>query len=186
MKRLESLTYEVQELKGRGFKENSVKPLDMSKYVEENKLKEIIKIINQNIEDINKEKNSILIEVREINENLNLLETKERIIKLEDNINTKINDIYDKINKKNIDKLEINKYLKNLDIKIKSLDTQQKDADSWILAKQPIGCFNCASCESNIKKISNSNEYIPWNKYKEIAKKCLTHKISKEREKYGL
>ena len=165
VKRLESLTYEVQELKGRGFKENSVKPLDMSKYVEENKLKEIIKIINQNIEDINKEKNSILIEVREINENLNLLETKERIIKLEDNINTKINDIYDKINKKNIDKLEINKYLKNLDIKIKSLDTQQKDADSWILAKQPIGCFNCASCESNIKKISNSNEYIPWNKY---------------------
>ena len=55
--------------------------------------------------------------------------------------------------------------MKNMDIRLKLLDTQHKDADSWILAKQPIGCFNCASCEANIKNVSTSNDYVHWNKY---------------------
>ena len=33
------------------------------------------------------------------------------------------------------------------------------------MAKKPVGCFNCASCEANIKNINPSNEYISWNKY---------------------
>ena len=55
--------------------------------------------------------------------------------------------------------------MKSIDLKLKLLDNQQKDADSWILAKQPLGCFNCASCEANIKNVSTSNDYVPWNKY---------------------
>ena len=33
------------------------------------------------------------------------------------------------------------------------------------MAKQPVGCFNCASCEANIKNVNPPNEYLPWNKY---------------------
>ena len=33
------------------------------------------------------------------------------------------------------------------------------------MAKQPLKCFNCASCEANIKNTASTTEYIPWNKY---------------------
>ena len=33
------------------------------------------------------------------------------------------------------------------------------------MAKQPLKCFNCASCEANIKNANPTQEYIPWNKY---------------------
>ena len=33
------------------------------------------------------------------------------------------------------------------------------------MAKQPLKCFNCATCESNIKNVTPSNEYLAWNKY---------------------
>ena len=33
------------------------------------------------------------------------------------------------------------------------------------MAKQPLKCFNCASCEANIKNTTPIQEYIPWNKY---------------------
>ena len=52
-------------------------------------------------------------------------------------------------------------------MQIKSLEFENKksDAESWIMAKQPVGCFNCASCEANIKNVNPPNEYLPWNKY---------------------
>ena len=165
VKRLESLTHEVLQLKKRGTKESTSKPIDVNRFVDENKLKEQLKVINKKIEELMKDRNSLMDDVKLINDDLKLLETKERITKLEDEINNRLNHLLDKINKKYVDKSEINKYIKNIDIKIKSLDNQQKDSESWILAKQPIGCFNCASCESNIKNITISKDYIPWNKY---------------------
>ena len=165
VKRLESLTHDVLELKKRGVKESSSKPIEVNRFVDEARLKESLKVINKNIDDLKIEKNILMNDVKDINDNIKLLETKERLTKFEDGINNRLNHLLGKINKKYVDKLEINKYLKNIDIKLKLLDNQQKDSDSWILAKYPIGCFNCASCESNIKKVSSSNEYIPWNKY---------------------
>ena len=165
VKRLESLTHDVLELKKRGVKESSSKPIEVNRFVDEARLKESLKVINKNIDDLKIEKNILMNGMKEINDNIKLLETKERLTKFEDGINNRLNHLLGKINKKYVDKLEINKYLKNIDIKLKLLDNQQKDSDSWILAKYPIGCFNCASCESNIKKVSSSNEYIPWNKY---------------------
>ena len=165
VKRLESLTHDVLELKKRGVKESSSKPIEANRFVDEARLKESLKVINKNIDDLKIEKNILMNGMKEINDNIKLLETKERLTKFEDGINNRLNHLLGKINKKYVDKLEINKYLKNIDIKLKLLDNQQKDSDSWILAKYPIGCFNCASCESNIKKVSSSNEYIPWNKY---------------------
>jgi len=165
MKRIETLTHEVLELKGRDYKDNSSPILDINRFVDEKRLKEIIKNINKTFDEINMDKNSLWNSVKELHEIIKLLESKERILKLEDDINTRFNDFMDKINKKFVEKIDIHKYIKNMELKLKLMDNQQKDADSWILAKQPIGCFNCASCEANIKKISTSNEYIPWNKY---------------------
>ena len=33
------------------------------------------------------------------------------------------------------------------------------------MAKQPIKCFNCASCEANISNTLQQNEFLPWSKY---------------------
>ncbi len=165
MKRIETLTHEVLELKGREYKDTSSTPLDINRFIDEKRLKEIIKNINKTFDEINMDKNSLWNSVKELHEIIKLLESKERILKLEDDINTRFNDLMEKINKKFVEKIDIHKYFKNMELKLKLMDNQQKDADSWILAKQPIGCFNCASCEANIKKISTSNEYVPWNKY---------------------
>ena len=165
VKRIEDLSHEIVQLKGKEIKQIPAKPIDVNKFFDENKIKEALKIMNKNIDDLIRNKNSLMDNIKEINENLQLLETKERVNRLEDDLNARIADLTTTIKKKYIDKVELNKFLRNIDIKIKSLDTTQKDSESWILAKQPVGCFNCASCESNIKNANTSSDYIAWNKY---------------------
>ena len=67
-----------------------------------------------------------------------------------------------------MEKLEFHKTIKSLEIQLKSTEEEKKklEADSWLLAKKPINCFNCASCEAKIK----NDEYVPadylaWKKY---------------------
>ena len=167
VKRLEELTHEIMQLKERETKEIPLKSIEQIKTLDENKLKEILKIMSKNIEDLVKEKKHLLDSIKEINESIQLFETKERVNKLEDDLNTRISDIIATFNKKFIDRVELNKFMRSIDIKLKSLDTphKERDSESWILAKQPVGCFNCASCESNIKNTNSSTDYIPWNKY---------------------
>ena len=187
MQKLENLTSDIYELRGREVKEAPQKPMDMSKYIDENKLREVIKKINREIDIINNDKSNIWNNIKEINNANKLLETKERVLKLEDDINMKFNDLMDKISKKYAEKIDISKYFKTMDLKLKSLDTTpQKDADNWILAKQPIGCFNCATCEANINKMSASNDYIPWNKYPQAERQYHLGKgISRILQKVG-
>ena len=86
--------------------------------------------------------------------------------KLDEDLNKKINEIKNLIQKKYMDKIEINKIIKTLEVQIKSLgEDTKKDSDSWLLAKRPLKCFNCASCEANIKNDYASADYLPWKKY---------------------
>ena len=46
------------------------------------------------------------------------------------------------------------------------MNQKKNDSDSWLLAKRPLKCFNCASCEDNIKNENyNTADYLPWKKY---------------------
>ena len=95
-------------------------------------------------------------------------EKKEHVDHIENDLNEKINVLNNKCNKRFIEKIEFNKIIKNIDIQIKLLqgnNHKKEEADSWILAKQPIKCFNCATCEANIANSIPPNEYLPWNKY---------------------
>jgi hypothetical protein len=95
------------------------------------------------------------------------LETKERVNKLDDEINEKINDFINKFTKKYMDRIEISKLFKSFEAQIKLLtdNNKVKESENWILAKQPLGCFNCATCEATIKNLSPTSDYLPWNKY---------------------
>ena len=86
--------------------------------------------------------------------------------KLEEKIGDKMNELKITLSKKYLEKVEHYKAIKNLESQIKvQVDDNKKDADSWLMAKRPLKCFNCATCESNIKNITPTNEYLAWNKY---------------------
>ena len=166
VKRLEILTNDVIRLDNKEVKVVESEPIDLSRFVEQNTLNEMLKPINKNLENLYLEKELINNSIKETNESLAVYETRERVRKLEEEVLEKIGDLENVKIKKYVEKAEMNKIIKNLELKLKMMDTQQnKDGESWILAKQPVGCFNCASCEANIKNVPPTNEYSIWNKY---------------------
>ena len=139
--------------------------IDFSKYIDQAKLTETLRPILKEMEKIYREIDSVRRDLSVFDEE-NKKNTKSQINKLDDDINKKINELKNVIQKKYLEKSEFNKSIKTLEVQIKSLgDEGKKDADSWLLAKRPLKCFNCASCEANIKNDYNSADYLPWKKY---------------------
>ena len=139
--------------------------IDFSKYIDQQKLTDALKPIIKEIEKIYKELDSLGREMNEIQNNEKLLEKKERVNQLEEEVYNKITELKLFCNRKYADKIETNKVLKSLEVQIKDLSGKKTDGDGWLMAKQPLKCFNCASCEANIKNAATTQEYIPWNKY---------------------
>ena len=139
--------------------------IDFSKYIDQVKLTETLRPILKEMEKIYREIDSVRRDLSVFDEE-NKKNTKSQINKLDEDINKKINELKNVIQKKYLEKTEFNKSIKTLEVQIKSLgDEGKKDADSWLLAKRPLKCFNCASCEANIKNDYNSADYLPWKKY---------------------
>ena len=75
--------------------------------------------------------------------------------------------------KKFADKADVNKAMKYLDQQIKNIIQiyikKIEKGDNWLLSKKPITSKLCASCESYIGDLNDTNEdnkiYVPWNKY---------------------
>ena len=142
--------------------------IDISRFIDQQKLSDILKPLIKEIEKLYKDLSSNQRELSEIKNYEKIFEKKDKINKLEEDIFIKLKDIENFNNKKFADKIETNKALKALDIQIKDLIGERKKTeggDSWLMAKQPLKCFNCASCEANIKNSGTTQEYIPWNKY---------------------
>ena len=142
--------------------------IDITRYIDQTKLSETLKPIIKEIEKIYRELSATQREFSEIRNYEKIFEKKDRINRIEEEIYTKISDVENLHNRKFADKIDTNKALKALDLQIKDLLGERKRSeggDNWLMAKQPLKCFNCASCEANIKNTGASNEYIPWNKY---------------------
>ena len=145
----------------------NTKIYDFSKYIDNQKLTDALKPILREFDKVYKEIDSFRRDLNEIDENGKNL-TKNSVNKLEEELNLKLNELKIFIQKKFLEKFEFNKAIKSIEVQIKSLnDTPKKtDADSWLLAKRPLKCFNCASCEANIKNDNyNTADYLPWKKY---------------------
>ena len=139
--------------------------IDFGKYIDQNKLTETLRPLLKEMEKLFREIESVRRDLSVVDEE-NKKNMKNQVNKLEEEINKKINELKNIIQKKYLEKLEFNKTIKTLEVQIKSLgDEGKKDADSWLLAKRPLKCFNCASCEANIKNDYNSADYLPWKKY---------------------
>ena len=72
-------------------------------------------------------------------------EKKERVNHLEEDFFAQLNERKTNCNK---NKNDLYKIIKSLEVQVKAINEelkQKQDADSWILAKQPMKCFNCAT-----------------------------------------
>ena len=70
--------------------------------------------------------------------------------------------------RKYMEKSEILKNIKLLEIQLKNLQDSNpgmvKEGDNWLLAKKPMNNYLCASCEAYIGELKNNNTYLAWNK----------------------
>ena len=141
--------------------------LDLSKYIDEKKTKESMNPIFKEIDNLLKELTSLKNKIIEIENDYKSYVGK-KIDKLEEENNNKISDFKTFVQNKYLGKYEFNRIIKPIESQIKIMNniSRNHDADSWLLAKQNISCFNCASCEANIKNDSYSTaDYLAWKKY---------------------
>ena len=164
--RLESINGNLALLLSNPSNGNS-KIIDFSKYIDNQKLSDSLKPFFKEFEKIFKEIDSFRRDLGEM-ETQNKNNLKNLMSKVEEDMINKINELKAFIHKKYLEKMEFHKTIKTIEVQIKSMgdDSKKADADSWLLAKRPLKCFNCASCEANIKNENyNTADYLPWKKY---------------------
>ena len=84
---------------------------------------------------------------------------------LEKNLNNILNENKYNISKKYVEKSDLQKNLRLLELKIKTLEeTGSKENENCFLAKKPINGFLCASCETYIGDLKNNEDVSTWNK----------------------
>ena len=149
-------------------KKNKKKPkkevIDLTQLITKENFDEILKNLTRRIDSIFIEIDSYKRNLDDIKLEQNQYERKDVIIKMEEQIHSEIDKNRNKIQK---NRNELNKQLRGMEVDIKSIWNELKkkeSADSWILAKHPMKCFNCASCNNDIKIEPQKEEYIPWNR----------------------
>ena len=148
---------------------SSLSKIDFNKLVNFDALNENNKNFNRELDKIRKEISSVQREIDEIETNIRKNYAKnDNLMLAENNLSSVINDFKILVQKKYVDKIELNKTVKNLEIQINKIDNSSanKNGDNWLLAKRPVYAYKCASCESVLTNIDNStkDEYLPWNK----------------------
>ena len=148
------------------MKEKKKEVIDWKQFVVIEKFEENMKYFTRRIESIFMELESLKRNLDDVKLEQKSFETKEMIIKIEDEIHNQIDDNKSKMQK---NKNELNKQIKGLEVEIKSIWDElkkQENVGNWILAKQPMKCFNCATCDNDIKIESHKEkeEHVNWNK----------------------
>ena len=144
--------------------------IDTSRFIDNIKFNEGINLLYKKFDNVYREIDSMRRDYYDIKDEQKLFEKKERVNRLEEEIYNKFEEIKGRIQK---NKNEINKVSKGFEVEIKAIWNEFKkkeQADSWILAKQPMKCFNCATCDNNIKNQIPSDESVPWNRYPQNEK----------------
>ena len=183
IKRLESLTNGVSKLKNNiGIKigdkiineyHTKIEGEHQEQIINEEKIKNMISPIAEEIEKLIIEVENINLKVKSILAQNKLFIKKKNLDKIENELYDKIISIENNLEIKYLKKTEFNKIIKTIEIQLKQLqgnnnqinNNQKSESENWILAKQPLKCFNCASCEANLNNTLQQNDYLPWSKY---------------------
>lgn len=140
-----------------------------NKYLEMNTFNEYMKVINKEKEKSHKEMedmysliNGITNDIKSKANEIDMKQIEEYLIGIIDELKKNIRVQY-------AEKIEINKRYRIIEQQIKYvIENQMKKnemgGEKWLLAKKPVNGHNCASCDTYLGDLNQSNEYIYWNK----------------------
>ena len=126
------------------------------------------KDINTKLEKIKADLDNLNNNIDTLSSSLNHRVSNKEFSKFQKSVINLIDDFKSSCHKKYMDKTEIHKSLKIIESQIKLLNDASKkydSSDTWLLAKKPIGNYQCASCESNLKDLEQKDNFVAWNKY---------------------
>jgi chromosome segregation ATPase len=150
-----------------GMKQENI--FDMTQYVENIAFQEFIKKTNKDKNNLEKNIDELRRLFKDILESFNKKADEKDLRDFELLLNNKLEELKLMSGKKFADKIDTGKTLKYLDAQIKFLSenfNKKNDRnDNWLLAKKPLYGHSCASCESYLGNLKESDDYIPWNKY---------------------
>jgi hypothetical protein len=144
---------------------------DSSKYLELVAFNKFAAGIQKEREKAEQNINSIHKILNDMAEIIKTKSSSEDMKMFEEIINNKLEELKLYCIKKFSDKIENNKNIKYLDSQIRHIiDVYIKKldkAESWLIAKKPLGGYSCASCEAYLGELKKSQDYnyTPWNKY---------------------
>ena len=166
---LETLRGQVLSLfddeESRNKKDTDESKLDLSLLVSRPDYDEDKEKMNKKIEKIYLQETDNYRIIQEIQRKIRNLVTETDLQNVEQYLLNILNENKIKMSKTYVEKMELQKSLKFLELRIKSLEeTASKENENWLLAKKPINGFLCASCEAYIGDLKNNEEIATWNK----------------------
>ena len=169
-KKLEYFDGEIFQLKEEKDK-NALKKynnFDSSNFLSQSIFNHFKKDINSKLEKMKIDLDNLNNGMETLSSSLNQRVSTKEFSKFQKSIIDLIDEFKVSCHRKYMDKIEIQKALKIIDNQIKSLNEAAKKydtSDTWLLAKKPIGNYQCASCEANLKDLEQKDNYVAWNKY---------------------
>ena len=149
---------------------NAVNPKDLQSFINQNEFDKEIKNIYKKIEQTLEVESENYKFIQHIESRLKFFVTQNELRSMEQCLMNLIEEQKNEFSRKFMEKSEITKNLKILELQIKNIYEGNpnlfhiKEGDNWLLAKKPLNYYLCASCESYIGDLKNKNIYLPWNK----------------------
>lgn len=149
----------------RNKKDTDESKLDLALLVSRPDYDEDKEKMNKKIEKIYLQETDNYRIIQEIQRKIRNLVTETDLQNVEQYLLNILNENKIKMSKTYVEKMELQKSLKFLELRIKTLEeTASKENENWLLAKKPINGFLCASCEAYIGDLKNNEEIATWNK----------------------
>ena len=169
-KKLEYFDAEIYQIKNEKDKNLMHKQTGLETYnfLNQSTFTQYKKEINSKIEKIKTDLENLSNNYEILSTSLNLYPSNKDFSKFQNSLINHLEDLKTSFHKKYMERTEIQKALKVIDNQIKLLNESVKKyegSDTWLLAKKPIGNFQCASCEANLKDLEQKDNFVPWNKY---------------------
>ena len=149
---------------------NSVGGKDLQTFTNKNEFNKEINNLYKKIEETLEIESENYKFIQHIDSRLKFFVTQNELKIMEQCVMNEIEEFKNEFSKKFMEKPEIFKNLKILEIQIKNIYDNipglihSKEGDNWLLAKKPLNSYLCASCESYIGELKNKNVFLPWNK----------------------
>ena len=147
----------------------TVNEKEIKSFVNKNEFTHEIKNIYKKIEQILEVESENYKFTQHIEGRLKFFVTQGDLKTMEQCLMNMIDELKNNFARKYMEKTEILKNFKFLEIQIKALYDSNpgmiKEGDNWLLAKKPMNNYLCASCEAYLGDLKNNkNVYLPWNK----------------------